>query len=426
MTVKPLNELSASEAAREIAAGRLSSETLVSVCLKRIQEREDTVGAWIHLNPEQALAEARLRDQHPGTGPLHGVPVGIKDIIDTADQPTAYGSPIYDGNHPAWDAACVTLLRRAGAVILGKTVTTEFACRTAGKATNPHNPAHTPGGSSSGSAAAVAAEMVPLALGTQTSGSVIRPASYCGVLGYKASYGDLPLPGVKPLVLSLDTLGVFARSVEDFQRFRAALLGEPAELAPPSYPPKIGLCRTPQWSQAEPATRSALETAAAKLSDAGAAVEELELPPEFDGLCVAQNTVFVAEGARCLSFELTEKRELVSEQLRGVLEPGFGISRFEELEARAVIQLCLRSLESVFADYDVLLTPSAPGEAPEGLGDTGNPVFNRMWTALGTPTVNLPGHQGPQKLPVGVQAIGRVGEDEQLLFVAAWMESRIA
>ena len=165
MTVKALNELSASEAAREIAAGRLSSEALVSACLKRIQEREDTVGAWIHLNPEQALAEARLRDQHPGTGPLHGVPVGIKDIIDTADQPTAYGSPIYDGNHPAWDAASVALLRRAGAVILGKTVTTEFACRTAGKATNPHNPAHTPGGSSSGSAAAVAAEMVPLALG---------------------------------------------------------------------------------------------------------------------------------------------------------------------------------------------------------------------------------------------------------------------
>ena len=423
--MKALHDLTASEAAREIGAGHLSSEALVSSCLEQVRHRETTVGAWIHLNPEQALAEARLRDQHPATGPLHGIPIGIKDIIDTADRPTCYGSPIYEGNRPAWDAACVALLRRAGAVMLGKTVTTEFACRTTGKTTNPHNPAHTPGGSSSGSAAAVAAAMVPLALGTQTSGSVIRPASYCGVLGYKASYGDLPLPGVKPLVVSLDTLGGFARSVEDFQRFRAALLGESAELALLNRSPKIGLCRTPQWSQTEPATRSALETAADKLSNAGAEVQGLQLPPEFDGLCDAQNTVFVVEGARCLCYELTENRELVSETLRGVLEPGFEISRFEELAARAVIQWCQRSLESVFADYDVLLTPSAPGEAPEGLVDTGNPVFNRMWTALGTPTVNLPGHQGPQGLPVGVQAVGRIGEDEQLLSVATWLESRI-
>ena len=423
--MKELHQRSASEAAREIKEGHLTGEALVSACLEQIREQEDVVGAWIHLDPDLALAEARLWDQTPGTGPLHGIPVGIKDIIDTSDQPTCYGSPIYEGNRPAWDAACVALLRRAGAVIMGKTVTTEFACRTTGKTTNPHNPAHTPGGSSSGSAAAVAAGMVPLALGTQTSGSVIRPASYCGTFGYKASYGDLPFSGIKQLVPSLDTLGAFAHSVEDFQRFRAALLGETAELTPLTQPPKIGLCRTPQWAQAEPAMQSAVETAAAKLSNAGADVQELRLPPEFDGLCEAQNTVFVAEGARCLSHELTEKRKWVSETLGGVLDPGFEISRLEERQARAMIQLCQRSLEMVFSDYDVLLAPSAPGEAPEGLADSGDPVFNRMWTALGTPAVSLPGHHSPRRLPVGVQTIGRVREDSQLLSIAAWMASRI-
>src|SRR6266478_6832973 len=235
--------LSARVAAQEIAAGRLAAEALVTACLDRIAARESVVGAWHHLDPDAALAAARQRDAEPPRGPLHGIPIAVKDLIDTAETPTGYGSPIYEGHRPAADAACVALARAAGAVALGKTVTTEFACFTAGKTANPHNPAHTPGGSSSGSAAAVADGMAPLALGTQTAGSVIRPAAYCGVVGYKPSFGLINRAGVKPLADSLDTVGVFARTVEDAAFFAGVLSERPAlrNLRIPSEPPRFGL-----------------------------------------------------------------------------------------------------------------------------------------------------------------------------------------
>src|SRR5216684_2101833 len=255
--------LSARDAAREIAAGRLSAEALVAACLERIAAREPVVGAWHHLDRGAALAAARCCDTSAPSGPLHGIPVAVKDLIDTVDMPTGYGSAIYAGHRPAADASCVALARGAGAIVLGKTVTTEFACFTAGKTANPRNPAHTPGGSSSGSAAAVADGMAPLALGTQTAGSVIRPAAYCGCVGYKPSFGLINRAGVKPLADSLDTVGVLARTVEDAAFFAGVLSERPAlrHLAVPSAAPRFGLYRTPVWEEAEPATVAAIDAA---------------------------------------------------------------------------------------------------------------------------------------------------------------------
>jgi Asp-tRNA(Asn)/Glu-tRNA(Gln) amidotransferase A subunit family amidase len=423
--MKPLYELTGAEAAAAIANGTITSEALVTACLERITVREAQVGAWEYLDPAKALAQARVRDRGPAQGPLHGVPVGIKDLIDTADMPTGYGSPIYAGHQPAWDAACVALLRAAGAVILGKTVTTEFAMFTPGKTANPHHPAHTPGGSSSGSAAAVADSMVPLALGTQTAGSIIRPASFCGVVGYKPTHGQFPVAGIKALSQTLDTLGGMARSVADLALLRAAFVGGPARLQALERAPRLGLCRTPQWPQATAATREALDAAARQLAAAGAELRELALPEEFANLAVAQETIQIFEGARCCAYELTMHREQLSQKLLELLAPAEGISYAAYAEALALAETCRRKLQAIFTDYDALLVPSAPGEAPAGLDATGNPIFNRMWTLLHTPAVNLPGHIGPHGLPVGVQVIGPLGMDDRLLSIAAWMHSRI-
>jgi Asp-tRNA(Asn)/Glu-tRNA(Gln) amidotransferase A subunit family amidase len=424
--MKPLYELTGAEAAAAIADHTLTSEALVAACLERIAAQEARVGAWEYLAPEQALAQARARDREPARGPLHGVPIGIKDIIDTSDMPTSYGSPIYAGYQPVWDAACVALLRVAGAVILGKTVTTEFAMFTPGKTANPHNPAHTPGGSSSGSAAAVAAEMVPLALGSQTAGSIIRPASFCGVVGYKPTHGQFPVAGIKALSQTLDTLGGFARSVADLALLRAAMVGGPARLPALERAPRIGLCRTPQWPHATAASREALETAGQQLAAAGAEVRELELPAEFDNLVAAQETIQIFEGARCFTYELTRHRERLSPRLLELLAPAEHLSYAAYAEAVALAATCRRRLETVFTAHDVLLVPSAPGEAPAGLEATGNPLFNRMWTLLHTPAVNLPGQTGPNGLPVGVQVIGPLGMDDRLLAIAAWMHPRLS
>jgi Asp-tRNA(Asn)/Glu-tRNA(Gln) amidotransferase A subunit family amidase len=423
--MQPLYELTGTEAAAAIANGTITSEALVTACLERITAREEQVRAWEYLDPEQALAQARARDRGPAQGPLHGVPIGIKDLIDTIDMPTGYGSPIYAGHRPAWDAACVALLRAAGAVILGKTVTTEFAMFTPGKAANPHHPGHTPGGSSSGSAAAVADSMVPLALGTQTAGSIIRPASFCGVVGYKPTHGQFPVAGIKALSETLDTLGGMARSVADLALLRAAFVGGPARLQALEHAPRLGLCRTPQWPHATAATREALDAAARQLAAAGATVRELELPAEFANLAAVQETIQVFEGARCCAYELTRHRERLSQKLLELLAPAEGISYAAYAEALALAETCRRQLETLFTDYDALLVPSAPGEAPAGLEATGNPLFNRMWTLLHTPAVNLPGLTGPKGLPVGVQVIGPLGMDDRLLSIAAWMHPRI-
>jgi Asp-tRNA(Asn)/Glu-tRNA(Gln) amidotransferase A subunit family amidase len=420
-----LCELTAADAAAAIADGRITSAALVAACLERITAREECVGAWAYLAPEQALAQARERDRSPAQGPLHGVPVGIKDLIDTADMPTSYGSPIYAAYQPAWDAACVALLRMAGAVIMGKTVTTEFAMFTPGKTANPHNLHHTPGGSSSGSAAAVADHMVPLALGTQTAGSIIRPASFCGVVGYKPTHGQFPVAGIKALSQTLDTLGGLARSVADMALLRAAFVGGPARLSGLEQPPRIGLCRTPQWSHATTATQEALDTAVRQLATAGAQIQELELPATFDSLTAVQETIQVFEGARCCAYELTQHRSALSQKLLDLLAPAEHIPYTAYAEALALAERCRRQIDAIFADRDVLVVPSAPGEAPAGLEATGNPIFNRIWTLLHTPAVTLPGLTGPQELPVGIQVIGPRGLDDRLLSIAAWMHPRL-
>src|SRR6266849_3773930 len=419
--MNPLHELTSVEATQAIAAGTITSEALVTAYFERITAREERVRAWEYLDPEAALAQARARDRSPAQSPLHGVPIGIKDLIDTSDMPTSYGSPIYAGYRPAWDAASVALLRAAGAVILGKTVTTEFAMFTPGKTANPHNEAHTPGGSSSGSAAAVADMMVPLALGTQTAGSIIRPASFCGVVGYKPTHGQFPVAGIKALSQTLDTLGGFARSVADVVLLRAVLVGGPVQLPELERAPRIGLCRTPQWSFATDATRAALEIAGQQLGAAGAEVRPLALPPAFENLAAAQETIQIFEGARCCAYELTAHRDQLSAKLLELLAPAEGLSYAAYADALALAETCRRRLEALFTDHDVLLVPSAPGEAPAGLEATGNPLFNRMWTLLHTPAVTLPGHTGPNGLPVGVQVIGPPGMDDRLLAMAAWI-----
>ncbi len=425
--MQQLNRLSASEAARLLAAREISAEEMVRACLARIEEREATVGAWIHFDADAALAQARLLDAGPVRGPLHGLPVGVKDLIDTADMPTAYGSPIYAGNRPRADAACVALARAAGALVLGKTVTTEFAWFHPGKTANPHNPSHTPGGSSSGSAAAVADFMLPLAFGTQTAGSVIRPASYCGIVGYKPTHGTLPRAGIKPLSDSLDTVGVLTRTVADAALFVSALCGR--DLAPRllAQPPRIGLCRTHEWSAARPESVAALENSATALAHAGAKLNEVALPPEFAKITQAQIDIMNYEIRAALACERLQHHARLSDKLKELLETAAQCDAARYDAARALVASCSLQLDRVFADVDVLLAPSAPGEAPAGLAATGDPVFCRIWTALQLPAINLPSNLnlGPQGLPVGVQVIGRRGDDARMLAVADWVHARL-
>jgi Asp-tRNA(Asn)/Glu-tRNA(Gln) amidotransferase A subunit family amidase len=301
---RPLYELGAAEIAHKVAAGEVTCEAVVRDCLARIEARDGVVKAWVNFKPELALAQAHALDHAAKRGPLHGVPVGIKDIIDTFDMPTEMGSPIYRGHRPPSDASCVALLRRAGAIILGKTVTCEFAGMAPGVTTNPHNAAHTPGGSSSGSAAAVADHMVHAALGTQTGGSVLRPSSYCGIFGFKPTYNTFNKMGVWPAADSIDTIGLHARSLDDIE-----LLADVLRMQTPAPPRKmdralrIGLCRTVAWDDAQPETKAAVEDAAAALGKAGAAIEEIELPDAFKGMHgVARSTINFVERAACMAF----------------------------------------------------------------------------------------------------------------------------
>jgi amidase len=288
------------EAARRIADGSLTSEALVRACLERISEREPVVRAWQHLDLDAALKIARQVDQF-GSGPLKGIPIGVKDIIDTADMPTGYGSPLYETFRPPRDAACVALARHAGALILGKTVTTEFAYFQPGRTRNPHDPARTPGGSSSGSAAAVASGMVPLAFGTQTAGSIIRPASFCGCVGYKPTFGLIDRTGVRPFADSLDTIEVFASTVQDAAFFASTIAGRPdLRITDEVFRPRIGLTRTHAWEAAEPATATAIDEAAARLRATGLEVREVALPDRWRGLLEAQKTIMAFEAARSL------------------------------------------------------------------------------------------------------------------------------
>jgi Asp-tRNA(Asn)/Glu-tRNA(Gln) amidotransferase A subunit family amidase len=424
---RPLNELSATGIANKIAAGETTCEAVVRDCLARIAACDGIVKAFVNFDPEPALVQARALDRGPHRGPLHGVPIGLKDTIDTFDMPTEMGSPIYRGNRPAADAACVALLRRAGAVILGKTRTCEFAGSAPPETTNPHNAAHTPGGSSSGSAAAVADDMAPAALGTQTGGSVLRPASFCGIFGYKPTYNTFNKAGVWPAADSIDTIGWLARSIEDIALLTAVLRMEtPAPPRTLGAPPRIGFCRTEIWNTAAPESKAAVEGAAAALAKAGATLREVELPQAFSGLhTVARATVNYYERAACMAFLWDRQRDRLSPQMRGYIENGQKISGGDYVAGMRRLDQCRALLPAVFEEFDVLLVPCVPGEAPKGLGATGDPNMQAIWTALHTPAMTLPTHRGPNNLPVGIQLVAQRYDDDRLLACARWIWDKI-
>jgi len=385
------------------------------------------VHAWTHLAADSALERARALDAVGATGLLHGLPIGVKDLLDTCDMPTSYGSPIYAGYRPIADASSVALARAAGAVVLGKTVTTEFATFHPGPTCNPRNPQHTPGGSSSGSAAAVADWMVPLAFGSQTAGSIIRPAAFCGVVGYKPTYGSINRVGAKMISDTLDTLGVLARTVADAGLFVAALSGR-RELAieeVTSDAPRIGLCRTYEWNRAHTDTMAAVEEAGRRLSAAGASVRDLTLPDPFSGLAEAQTSIMVSEVAKCLSHEWLAHREDLSSDMVAMIEKGLAVTPARYDAAQSLARACRTLLPHVFSECEVLIAPSAIGEASSGIQATGDPLFNRIWTLLRTPCVHVPCASGSHGLPLGVTVVGPSHADRLTLSAASWVQGKI-
>jgi len=418
------NKLSASAAVKQMAAKRLKARELVEACLDRIKAREGQVHAWEALDPEGARKRADLLDKRARpVGPLHGIPLAVKDIIETRTLPTTCGSPIYRDRVTGRDAACVTQLVKAGAIVLGKSVTTEFAGGHAGKTHNPHNLLHTPAGSSSGSAAAVADFMAPIGYGTQTAGSVIRPGAFNGVVAYKGTYGWADMTGIKPYAPSLDTLGFFAREANDLALVRAAYGHAAAD--PPLQPPRIGLCRTLWWDQVEPSNARNIELAARTLRGAGARVRNWDMPESWQALLPAQNRVMTAEAVKAYAKERERFPHLLSPSLTLALQTGDSVSRGQLAQARRAKRRALGDLVEAFQRFDVLLAPSAKGEAPAGLGHTGDPLFNRFWTWLGVPCITLPFGTGPFGLPLAVQLIGPLHSDDQLIAWARWVEQRL-
>jgi len=418
--------LSLSEAVEAINARKVTSVDLVQACLDRIDERDSDVKAWIQIDRQAVLDEAKSRDREAPVGPLHGVPVGIKDVIDTVHLPTEYGSQIYRGYRPGREAACVSLVRRAGAVILGKTVTTEFAMYRPGPTANPHALDRTPGGSSSGSAAAVADFQVPAAFGTQTSGSIIRPAAFCGVVGYKPSFGTLSLDGIKPLAQTLDTLGFITRKVRDQFVMRNALLG-----AERNFPlsangkPRVGFLRTPFWSATAPETRQLLEKTAQHLSEDGFKVEEVVCPASFGKLNDLHANLMAFETARNYVPEYDEpNRTLLDVKSREVIESGWTVSADDYQALRVELGQARLQFAELARDFDAIMVPAAVGEAPS-IATTGDPVFSRMWSLLGVPAVTLPAGRGPNGLPLGVQFVGRYNTDLRLLQVCEEVEKQL-
>ncbi len=417
--------LSALDLARRIESGALTPAGAVELCAEAIGTREAEVGAFTTLD----LAGARQR-AHNGTLaglPLRGLPVGVKDIIDTADLPTEYGSPIYAGHRPAADAALVSMIRRAGGNLIGKTVTTEFAFMKPGKTRNPHDPAHTPGGSSSGSAAGVAAGMFPVAIGTQTGGSMIRPAAYCGVAALKPSFRGLPTVGVKCFSWSLDTPGIFAAGVADVAFAAAAIIERDLRVdrgAPAA--PRIALTRTHMWSETSEAMQAAVETAARAAEAAGAEVRELILPPIFEDAFRAHATIQDYEAYRALAYEYDRHHDRLGEVLRTLLARAATIDTEAYDAARRTAKRARQVLADMVADCDVLLTAAAPGIAPKDLGTTGQSILNRLWTLMGTPCVAVPGLTDPSGMPLGVQIVGRFGRDKQALEAGLFLERAIA
>ena len=418
-----LRTLTAKQAVSLIHDGKLRPEDLTEAYLARIAEREHLIHAFAWFDADYARTSAATARQ----GALRGLPIGVKDVLDTADMPSQYGSPIWEGWRPRADSAPVALARAAGGVFYGKTVTTEFATRKPGPTANPANPGHTPGGSSSGSAAGVADGMFPVAFGTQTAGSIIRPAAFCGVVGYKPTYGMISRIGMKIMSDSLDTVGVIARSVADCAFFAGAVaardLGDPD--ARPGRAPKVGICRSPTWDGAAPETQALLARAEAALTRAGALVQQRDLPDPFSGLIGAHPIVMNAESARALCWELATHPEGISVGLRERLCFGLNQSEAALAEAYGVFARTQAAFPDAMAGLDVLVTPAAPGEAPNGLDWTGDPAFNFIWTSLHVPCVTVPVGTGPNGLPLGIQIVGRRGDDRAVLSWARWVQAAL-
>jgi Asp-tRNA(Asn)/Glu-tRNA(Gln) amidotransferase A subunit family amidase len=438
-----LSLLGAAEAAAALAEGRISSEELVAACLARIKADEGRVQAWAFLDPEHALNQAREADlrrrEGKPLGPLHGIPVGVKDIIDTQDMPTADGTVLHAGRTPFDDAAVVTMLRAAGAIIMGKTVTTELATYAPGKTRNPHNPEHTPGGSSSGSAAAVAAHMVPLAIGTQTNGSVIRPAAYCGVVGFKPTFGLVSRQGILKQSRPLDQVGVMARSVEDAALVAEQIIGfdendpdtrplarpllcETAMQEPP-VPPTLAFVKTPVWKMVDAQCEEAFAELVAHLGDR---VEEFKLPAVYKDAWKWHQTIMEADLAKNYEADYQEGRSKLSESLCGQIERGRRVRAVDYNKALDKIPALNSGLNELFElRYEAILTPAAAGTAPRGLESTGSPAFCTLWTLCGLPAITLPLMQGVDGLPLGVQLVGPRGGDARLLRTARWLIAQV-
>ena len=434
----------ASEAARKIQQGLLTSEELVQSCLERIRDVEPKVQAWTFLDEDHALAQARAADARKRSGepigPLHGLPVGLKDIIDTADMPTENGCALHKGRTPRADAAVVSMLRAAGAVILGKTVSTECAYYSPGKTRNPWNPEHTPGGSSSGSAAAVAASMVPLALGSQTNGSVIRPAAFCGVFGFKPTHGLIPRSGILQLSRTLDHVGLFARSLDDIALLAEELAGyheddpdtRPRSRVPfqqisreePPIEPMLAFIKTPHWDRVDPEAKDAFGELVEAL---GERVEEVDLFPSAAAAWDWHKTVMEVDMAASFERDWEQGRDRLSPQLRSLIERGREVRAVDYKRALGAVAPVVASLDELFLErYDAILTPAAPGVAPKGLGSTGDPRFCTLWTLLGMPALSLPLMQGAGGLPLGAQLVGRRGFDARLMRTARWLGGKLA
>lgn len=420
-------KLSITAARRAMDAGNLTAESLMRACLERVDEREQDVLAWVALDRDMALANAKAADASGRQGALGGIPVALKDIIDTADLGTEYNSVIYKGHRPSEDAACVTAVKEAGGAVIGKTVTTTFAHRNPGPTRNPHNPGHSPGGSSSGSAAAVADFMVPLALGTQTGGSVLRPGAYCGILAYKPAFDAINFGGTKQISASLDTLGFYARSLDDLPIAGAALQGrnDPLPVADDGKAPKIALVRTTSWDQAQECGRNLVEDVFGKLGAGGAAIREVDLPPPFPGLFDAHTVVGAVEPLTALAWEIENDWDGIPEPTQKLIEEGreFGLEKY--VEALALGETCRRQLPEVIDEDEIILTLPAPGEAPEGLSSTGSAEFNRLWTFLHVPCLHIPVDRGPTGLPIGIQLVSRRGSEAHLLGAARWVSRKL-
>jgi Asp-tRNA(Asn)/Glu-tRNA(Gln) amidotransferase A subunit family amidase len=414
-----LNLLTALEAAKKLESGATTSVALVEACLARIDARDGELHSWTHVDREHALAQARARDSEPRRSPLHGIPVGVKDIFDTHDMPTCYGSSIHAGHRPTNDSVVVALMRRAGMVILGKCTTTEFASPVPAGVRNPHDLSRTPGVSSSGSAAAVADYMVPLAIGSQTGGSTILPAAYCGIVGYKASLTGIDRGNIRQLRPTLDTIGLLARSIPDIAALQAALCGRTAPLPPANIRQlRIGLCRTNSWSQAQPETVEALENAAKALAAAGAAVSEAALPPVFEGIEETFGVISTVEASHALAYEARDHLPKLNSWIRDALAAAarHDQARFDKAQRHAIE--CQNALATIFQRCDVLLTPSTIGEAPADLVSISSSAFNRTWTLMHVPCVTIPAYHGPNGMPVGIQVVGPIGEDVRTMSAA--------